>query len=338
MPLAFFYAMFAAGCLLRKPVGWTIIGATPMIFLVLMRGNVGTDTPYYISAIDQIRSSGSNSTEIFEPLFQWILATLGLLPLPSWMILAFVSLSTTLLFFKGWVRIEPSLIVFAGVYSQFFVDMTMNGIRYGLAFSLIVFGSRFLLARKLYIFWAFVLVATFIQISSALLAVLLYFLHLQRWRTVLYGVTLGCLVGLNFSDRLLLKLVAYELESIPGAFSGFMPLASIWLILAIWSLDSHARKKAATKIIGLAIISVAFYGVAQITYAGLRFLQLTLFLSALTLVCHLNVNRMKLHYRSVVFLIVVGMFFGFMKLRHYNVTIDTAPAQYIPYKFYWEDY
>jgi len=330
--------MFGIGRISKKVTLWTVIGAVPMIALVLLRGNVGTDTPIYISIIEVYRDNPIDPPQLFEPLFELVLINISLLPIPSWAVLALVSLSTTVLFIRGWIRIEPTLVIFTGVYAQFFVDMTMNGIRYGLAFALIVFGSRFLLEKKMYFFWTFVLAATFVQVSSALLAVLLYFLHEQRWRTVFYTIALVGLVGMSFSDRLLIKIVAYQLEHIPSGLSGLMPLTAIWLTLGVWITDTNARRQATLKIIGLAAISIAFYLLAQVTYAGLRFLQLTLFLSALTFACHLKGSHIRMRHRTAILLIAIGLFLGVMKLRHYSESIDGAQAQFIPYKFYWEDY
>lgn len=320
---------------MRQPVFLTAIGILPMAAVVLLRGNIGTDTPSYISAIELIRDSGADSLQLFEPLFEWLLTTLAILPIPAWGILALVSMLTIFLLVIGWIRIEPSLVMFTWIYAQFFVDMTMNGIRYGLAFSLVVFGSRFLVEKRFFFFWIFVVSATFIQISGALLGVLLYFLHEQRWRSTIYATVVAILVGVSFSERLLLKILAYESEMIPGQFSGVVPLVATFLILAIWISDPNARRRALAKVISLSIMSFLFYGVSQMTYAGLRFQLLVLFLSILTFVCHVFSFKIKLYSRSVIALILIGMLLGAMKLRHFDEGGDAG--NFIPYKFFWEE-
>jgi len=337
LPLTFFYAMFGFGRIVRQPLTWFIIGTLPMIALALLRGNVGVDTPNYIGAIEVLRQTGGESLQLFEPLFQWLLIALGQLPVPAWVVLAMVSLGTTLLLLIGWTRLEPSLIIFSGIYAQFFVDMTMNGIRYGLAFSLIVFGAKFLLSRKFHVFWVFVLAATFIQFTSAVLGVLLYLLHERRWRALGYAGFFGWLVAISFSDHLLLKIAANELEQIPGALSGVVPLAATWMVLFVWRADAHARQQAHMKIYGLALLSVVCYGITQLTYAGLRMQQLVLFLTSLTLACHLHSGAITLRRNSVIALLIIGMLLGTLKLRNFAQSSEDALALFIPYKFIWEE-
>ena len=337
LPLAFFYAMFGFGRIVRQPTAWFFIGTLPMIALALLRGNVGVDTPNYIGAIEVLREVDGNSYQLFEPLFQWLLSTIGLLPVPAWVVLAIISLTTTTLLIYGWLRVEPSLIIFSGIYAQFFVDMTMNGIRYGLAFSLIVFGANYLLSKRFHVFWIFVLAATFIQFTSAVLGVMLYLLHERRWRALAYAVFFGWLVAISFSDHLLLKIAANELEQIPGALSGVVPLAATWMVLLVWRGDANAKQEALTKIYGIAVLSLVCYGITQLTYAGLRMQQLVLFLTSLTLACHLRGHSISLRRHSVIGLLVIGMVLGTLKLRNFSQSNEDALALFIPYKFIWEE-
>ncbi len=308
-----------------------------MIVFALLRGNIGTDTPSYITAIEILRDNGKDALNLFEPLFEWLLNNLAQLPIPAWSVLALISLLTTVLFIFGWVRIEPSLVVFTGVYAQFFVDMTMNGIRYGLAFALIVFASRFLLDKRFNLFWGIALAAAFIQISSVLLTTLLFLLHERRWRSIIYTAGIVCLIAVSFNERLLFKLAIYELEKSPNSFSGILPLISTFSILLFWIFDSGARYRATIAILSLTSLAIAAYVLTQITYAGLRFQLLLQFLTALVFTCHLHVRNIQLKRRSVFGLIIIGILLGGMKLRHFSADVEDAAANYIPYKFFWEE-
>lgn len=335
-PMAFFYAMFGLGRIIRSQrVALFIVGTLPAVLLVLLRGSVGTDTPMYLQSIDMLRDAGE-PLELFEPLFERLILVTSRIPVDASVVLASFSLAITVLLFVGWLRIEPALILFTGVFSQFFFDMTMNGIRYGLAFSLVVVAATMLLQKQFYRYWLLIAAASLIQLSGGLLGVLLYILHENKWRALVYASLFAAGVLASFSDDLLLKLLANEALQSPGVLSGVAPLLTSTGLLLVWLLDRQVRTNARLKITLLLALTLSTYSVAQVTYAGLRLQQLVLFLISLCFACHLRGYHLRVSKASAGSIILVGVLCGILRLRNFADPGDEAEAPFIPYKFFWE--
>lgn len=335
LPLVYFYLLYGLGRRAAHPALGATLGALPMLALALLRGQIGVDTPNYVSAVELLRESGEPQ-ELFEPLFERLLLLLSQLPIPSLAVLALVSAMTALLLLRSWWRVEPDMALFSGVFALFFVDMTMNGLRYGLAFSLIVASAIMLLSGRRWAFWILVAAASLIQLTSGLMGLLLFLLHEFRWRSMVYAAVFGLLLLAGFSDYLLLKLLANEVLQKPGALSGLSSLGFIGAVLLVWGLDREARSGAAGKILVLLLLAAASYGVAQISYAGLRLQLLIAFLTSLVFACHLQQHKLQLARRTALALIVVGMLFGGLKLRNIAQSDEMVEAPFVPYKFFWE--
>lgn len=335
LPLVFFYAMYAVGLCISRPGLGAALGALPMLTLALLRGQVGVDTPNYVGAVELLRDLGE-PIELFEPLFERLLLLLSYLPIPPLAVLAIVSTMTALVLMRSWWRLEPAMALFSGVFAMFFVDMTMNGLRYGLAFALVVASACLLVTGRRTGFWLLVGTASMIQISSGLMGLLLFLLHEFRWRAVIYSGLFGFVVLISFSDYLLLKLLANEVLEKPGALSGLSSLGYIGLVLVIWSTDPQARKGASGKILTLLLISAMSYGLTQISYAGLRVQLLVAFLANLAFACHLRQQGKKMARNTIIALIVTGMLFGGLRLRNIAQSEEGVEAPFVPYKFFWE--
>lgn len=336
LALLYFYSAFELGRRNGR-VGWGIaIGASPAIGLALLRGQVGVDTPNYVSAVEVLRDIGE-PIELFEPLFEQILLAFSRLPLPPLGVLALVSLTTTLLLLRGWWKVERDMVLFSGVFAFFFFDMTMNGLRYGLAFAIVTVAAAALLRGRFVVFLALVSAASLIQITSVLMGAVLLLCHEFRWRSVLATLLLAALIYLAFGDYLLLKLLANEILQKPGALSGLSTLALSGALLAVWASRPKLRADAHGKIALLALLAVAAYAVAQISYGGLRLLSLVAFLTALVLACHMHKAKLRFDRRTALIVIAIGMLFGALKLRNLAQSDEEAEAPFVPYRFIWDE-
>jgi hypothetical protein len=335
LPLAYFYLMFGLGYRVGRPSLGVALGSLPLLALALLRGQVGGDTPNYVSAVEVLRDAGE-PLEMFEPLFERLLLALAQLPVDPMAVLALVSLLTAVLLLRGWWLVERDMVLFSGIFAVFFIDMTMNGLRYGLAFALIALAASLLVRGHRFFFWVIVAAASMIQISSGLIGIVLFLFQDFRGRSFVLVGLFAAAIAATFSDYLLLKLVANEVLQKPGALSGLSSLGMIGALLLVWGTDRNLRGGAAGKIVVLVLLALIGYGVAQISYAGLRLQALVAFLTALALACHMHTHGLRPGRRTVVALFVVGVLFGALKLRNIAQSDADAEAPFIPYKFFWE--
>ena len=336
LALSYFYAAFE---LSRRNgrAGWgATLGALPAIALVLLRGQVGVDTPNYVSAVEVLRDVGE-PIEMFEPLFEQILLTLSGLPLPPLGVLALVSATTTLLLLRGWWLVERDMVLFTAIFAVYFFDMTMNGLRYGLAFAVVTVAAAALVRGRFVVFVALVAAASLIQITSVLMGAVLLLCHEFRWRSALATALLAALVSLSFGEYLLFKLLANEILQKPGALSGLSTLALSAALLGVWVSRPELRAAAQGKIVLLGLLALAAYAVAQVSYAGLRLLSLVAFLTALVLACHMHKARLRFDRRTALVVIAISVLFGALKLRNLAQSDEDAEAPFVPYRFIWDE-
>ena len=335
LPLVYFYAMFGLGLRAGRPGLGAALGALPLLGLALLRGQVGVDTPNYISAVEVLRDAGE-PLEMFEPLFERLLLLLARLPIDPLAVLALVSLLTAVLLLRSWWLVERDMVLFTGIFAVFFVDMTMNGLRYGLAFALVTLAASLLVRGHRLAFWLVVAAASQTQISSGLIGIVLFLFQDFRWRSFALASLFGVIVIAGFSDYLLLKLVANEVLQKPGALSGLSSLGFIGALLLVWAADGKLREAAVGKIVVLLLLAALTYAVALMSYAGLRLQALVAFLTVLSLACHMYAHRLRPGRRTVVALVAVGIVFGALKLRNLAQSDADAEAPFVPYKFFWE--
>ena len=334
---AFYFAMLVPIAASGQSIRWGILAASiPMVGLVFLRGLVGVDMPVYEESVDFIRSA-EVYTFTFEPLFEYTVLLFSKYIDDSSIVLAIFSIVTTALMFLGSFRIErkPYLLAFC-IIPYFYLDMTMNGIRYGLAFSAILFAAHFLEngRKKSYLFIA--LAAASIHISSALVSVFLIGLLEMRWRVIIFSIALGIISLSLFDVYLVEKLDAYKSLDIEAETAGLAPLALSGLTLMAFWLDKSFRKKAKIQLSVLTLISVITYFITQFTYAGLRFQTLNLFLIFVFLACFTNFNKIKLSKHTVIMIVLVGVIGATLRLRNFSNESGQGVAPFAPYHFFWE--
>lgn len=313
-----------------------LFASTPLIGLVFLRGNVGVDSAMYEQSIDNIREAGTY-TGSFEPLFEYASLVLGRLVGDSFLVLAVFAAFTTLLLFWGMLKLErrPYLLAFC-VVPYFYLDMTMNGIRYGMAFALIICGAYFLSRGRRASFLGFAAAAALIQISSAALAALLIALLGMRWKTVTVALLAAVLGYIVFGPYLQAKLEANVILSAESAFSGIAPLLLSLATLSVLAVDGTFRTEARVQLTCLAALSFFTYLVSQVFYAGLRFQLLNLFLVFLFAACFAHVRDIKLSKKVVVMIFLIGLFSAGFRLKNFYTEAGQGDTPFAPYQFFWE--
>lgn len=143
--LFFYFFLFLASRNNNLTRFFIIAGALPLVFLALFRGNVGTDTANYLSIFAAMQSSPELIPKI-EPVFYAI--SWGLMSIfddPRVMVGSFALITTLTLFFSS-IKLENyGYILGSAIIPIFYQSMTMNGIRYGLSFSMVTLSAVYLL-------------------------------------------------------------------------------------------------------------------------------------------------------------------------------------------------
>lgn len=332
---AFFYiaVLLSAGTRTFKYA--VIVGMLPMIALALLRGNVGVDTAFYLFQIRSLLAARQLLGQL-EPLFEATALLFGGITNDARTILALFGLLCTAALIVAGLRLERKPWIFAlAIVPQFYFDMTMNGIRYGISFSLVYLAASFLVLGKRKIYWLVVATATLFQLSGGAMALLLYALVERRWRAIVYGGIGAMIIAVVFRDYLLLKMEAYAFIQIASGTAGLVPLSVCLLTLLLWVVTPALRRDASIMIFTLLALSLMAFFISRFTYAGLRFLELLTFLIFVALACHLRLNNIRLRAPVITMLCLIGVIGFAFKLRNFQ-SGEYLESPFIPYHFYWE--
>ncbi|MFT0545089.1 EpsG family protein [Allopusillimonas ginsengisoli] len=308
----------------------------PAILLAIFRGDVGTDTANYISIFDAWSHNvepvaGSANVEIGFFLLSQFFLWLGL---SSRWVLGVCSFLVCILLITAFSRSREDAIVFLClVFPIFFYDMSMNGLRYGLAFCLAKMALDQLDARRKGAFLILLLIALSIHISAIGLVLLLQSKKIVS-RGFYFVAGAGSLLILVFLiwDRLMNKVDAYGALQSPGELSGLAPLLIFCMVCAL-SLVTNFREK--YYLLFLFVMELGCFILARYSYAGLRLQLLVLF----ALFCYLPTIRFLSSRNKEIFIfgiILVGAL-GFLSMyKNMLASAGTGDSPFIPYHYVWD--
>lgn len=310
----------------------------PAYLLVILRGDVGTDTHTYLNFFRNYRLNGfSNIT--FEPGFEFLGWFFSLINLNERVSIALISTATTFILCKLFSRSREEMLLFGLIlFPIYYVDFTMNALRYGLAFTLAAVSIDELYNKKYRNSLLFALISLLFHYSSALVIVpfLMNYLKKKYWVLILLLVGSFILLFPSLFDLLMFYLeskeFAYSLYYSPTTFSGVAPL--IFTLLLYLNFIINTKKKEHSAIIHLILIAeIGSFVIARFSYAGLRFQSAFLF----SMIIFLKNNWQYINYKKrnaeILILISFIAFIIFLK----NVSSDTGgESPYSPYTFFWE--
>lgn len=332
---ALYFAILGIGLRRKNTRRWVVAATLPMFALVWLRGTVGVDLPMYVQSIEVIQQSGGY-TFLFEPGFEFLILALGHVssdPMISVKLIA--TITTLLLLSTKWRTNTAHQVIGLGVIPYFYLDMTMNGLRYGLAFAIMLASLNSLMSTQRSRYASSTLLAASMQVSSLYLSSILAILLKPNWKYIVFTLTLLFGIALIGSEYFLIKASANSDLSKPGITAGVAPLFLSFLVLTgCWKsktiLQSHRRKLQA-----LFILSISTYFVTQISYAGLRFQQLNYFLILLFVIYASEKSELKGSKIILATLILTSVISSAFRLNNFQSEAGIGDAPFVPYKFYW---
>ena len=311
-----------------------LIAILPALLLVLLRGNVGIDLPLYLSFFSDMQN-GITSPFRFEPVFELLSKLLVRISKNPRMAIYLIGAITTLFLIRSFSRSKSDIMIFAFlVFPFFYFDMTMNGLRYGLSFSIATIAIDYLNMKKYKKFVIYALISVSIQYSSVLIFAPFALSFLTK-KQLLYLLFVVVFIMFRFIDfgYFKNKLDAYKVLQVPSALSGVSTLIvsfSLMFIVALY--NNHILKRRLFYL--LAILTLLAYGFTFITYAGLRVQATVLFTIMLLLKSRFNFFSKKKEATILIFLL--GLIGFILKLRNFSTVVENVDSPFIPYHFIWE--
>jgi len=337
-----------------------------LLSLVCLRGVVGTDTYNYLTIIDLIKNEVSVSG--VESGFVLLIKILLFFTTNKMNIMAIIALLISVLMFVASKKSSRSYSVFLlCIVPVFYFDMTMNGIRYGLSFSLAMLAfSMFYKDRlKLSMILAFASVTFhvsalflymigaflsdtrsefFLWIKIVLISILgilfqFYFVELKSFFGSLigfdqYNVISNGIVTFNNSHgmsilNLVNKLFFYLTFKSPKWYSGISTLAISLIALTNISFSNGKSEvlKPKQSIIILFLVIMAFL-MTKFSYAGLRIQYVILFAIFLTMQFKMSLEGLLANKKNLLWVGSLGIIFF---LYHAIQTQNQGQSPFLPY-------
>lgn len=309
-----------------------LVALIPSTLIVILRGLVGTDTETYISILDQSIFSIQDNTRGIEQFFLLFARIRYYFDLNSQYVLNAFSLVMIFVLFLFFSKNKQRSIIFCFlIFPIFFYDMTMNGLRYGMAFAfscwLIVDNNSFLRISKSKILF----LVSFLNHKSSLL--FLGFKFIQKANLKNFFIIFFTSIAILFllKSYLIYKISDYSDFNSPSVFSGSQPLILTCLILIC---NSYFFKNNFRRNVYLFFIQIFFYIITKFTYAGIRFQFLELFYIIVILTNDENIIK----YRKYLLCLLFIGFLGFiLRLNNFYSTFGQGGSPFLPYYFIWEN-
>jgi len=305
---------------------------------VVLRGEVGGDTPGYIANAQGIIWWNGDSTNDVEFGYTLLVRFVALFTSNPNLVVALISLLAAVLFFRMLYMWENgqcivSLVLIPLCYFYY----TMNILRVGIAFPLAAIAILQLEKKRYVQFCILSIVSICIQMTAVILLPMLLLARRGAnvsLKSARYGLIAGTsilyLVYYFFADRIAYKFLMYavdpSLES--NRSTGPLIISFVCSIVAMWFSEKRYRY------LGLIFLAIqaAFFGIAQLSYGGNRLQSMAIFAQVLALsyCAKRPINRGWL----AVVIVLCCLAFSYMARNFLEIAGD--PSSFIPYHFAWE--
>ncbi|MBB6372535.1 EpsG family protein [Chryseobacterium shigense] len=312
----------------------------PALLVVVLRGNVGTDSFFYLALLQDYKLYGESGMK-YEPGFEMLGKTIAFLGASPRLGVALIAVISSFILCKIYSRSRNEMILLALlVFPLFFYDFTMNGIRYGLSFCLATLAVDKLYEKKYKQFALWGIVAFLIQYSSLLILLLFVSVLIKKKYQILFlGVLLVFIVVSPsifsfFMERVSNKSEDYSQLYAPSFVSGMAPLFVVLLMYInfLW----FNRKEKYSKLIHIILIcEVLSFIFAKFSYAGLRFQGA--FMYCMIIYLKNNTKKMDLSWKYTANLFVVSVFAILLFVKNITTVVQDELTPFLPYHFFWEE-
>lgn len=312
--------------------------------LVLLRGDVGTDTHAYILIVQNIIAAPLNYSFFVqdgwdvEVGFRLLVKLTSLLVDSPQMVLNFVALFPVILYwrFLSSFRISISFLAFAALLiSHFLLPYSMNVVRAGIATGFALFVVYYLFQKKYWAAFLCSLLAISFQFSVIfVIAGYLIFARLKSIKSWLLSAALIALLVIVYADRYLEKVELYSSFDKPNEFSGisiFVLQLALWVFVLLQKNRFGWNRHYASFLIS----AIIFLG-TSFSYAFLRIADMMLLLSGLLVLLDSDLNYVRRIRLSGVLIVVIFTLSSFFVLRNISQEDASVGSHWVPYHFFWD--
>lgn len=311
-----------------------VISVIPASLISVFRGDVGTDTFTYLNYFRELKITDSFK---FEPGFEFLSRWIKLVCNDERLSVAVVSLIIIILIVKGFSYSKEQIILFSLLFFPlFFYDMSMNGLRYGLGFSLVALSIDNLYKLNYKTATALGFCAITIQYSCVLILICFFLFKIRKIYLISLIIIFSFLLFfLSFNLNYFYDKQDFYKDAVaPGGTSGLGPLFVFLSLVVVYVITFKTYKLNKTLVL-IVIFELLSYLVTRISYAGLRLQMLYLF----TLILFIRQELPSLSKRNLFFfsLFFLGFFSLFLSVKNMNSVIEDDQTPFIPYKFFWQE-
>jgi len=313
-----------------------VVVITAAAIMAVLRGSVGTDTSTYEWMLDSV-TLGDLSHGV-EPSFVLLGWFFKLATDSSTGAVRLLSLVFFVLLFVFVMRANKNerFYLLACFLPAFVYQYSMNALRLGLASICLLLAFQWIRQSNLVSRLLWVGVALTFHYSSIFVVGYLL-LQKLRWFSLknlsifaLFALAVGGVVLVNI-QYFLMKLDAYSDAVSPGSFSGMSKVILIGVMLVAVVQSSMARE-AKFKLLSLTIpMVVIFFGLATLSYAGLRFLDLLAFAVPLVVLLIFNESGKEFDWRIKAGMVLFGLLSVVASSRNYFAEATLGPSPFLPY-------
>ncbi len=329
-----------------------LLGLFPVFLLSVCRGDVGTDTAAYLRIIEDIQNTGSSDLELGFVLLVKAMLFLGMTP--RFILIAIAGLVTGLLVYAAQLSERSLLLSAVCIIPVFYLDMTMNGVRYGLSFACAMCAIGAFYQKRFHHCVIFAAFAVLFHLSGWLIFVMAAIFsddkeEFKQWYILTLGLGILILTLQSIDGILYLfdmdfgqsgvdleeKVSAYMNFPAPSLFSGLGPLTLSLICLWLIKKTDRANHIVSGRRIYMFLAGViAAFAVAKFSYAGLRLQFVILFFMLLCL-------QFKPAFSSIVdsskkkhilpIMVLVGLLGIAAFMKNALVTEGNGPTPWLPY-------